>query len=72
MHKPSRSRHLRDEQSLEEKSLVGARFSPTLLPRPLPQRLGVSEFAAILPNKMGAILAIGGSLPTVVQKADGR
>ena len=33
---------------------------------------GVSEFAAILPSKMGAILAIGGSLPTVVQKADGR
>ncbi len=33
---------------------------------------GVSDFAAILPSKMGAILAIGGSLPTVVQKEDGR
>ncbi|CAN0113347.1 unnamed protein product [Ectocarpus sp. 12 AP-2014] len=32
---------------------------------------GVSDFAAILPSKMGAILAIGGSLPTVVQKPDG-
>ncbi|CAM9923557.1 unnamed protein product, partial [Hapterophycus canaliculatus] len=32
---------------------------------------GVSEFAAILPSNMGAILAIGGSLPTVVQKEDG-
>eukprot|EP00903_Cladosiphon_okamuranus_P005907 g5841.t1 len=32
---------------------------------------GVSDFAAILPTKMGAILAIGGSLPTVVQKEDG-
>lgn len=39
---------------------------------PTPGRAGVSDFAAILPSKMGAILAIGGSLPTVVQKADGR
>ncbi|CAM9337782.1 unnamed protein product [Choristocarpus tenellus] len=32
---------------------------------------GVSEFAAILPANMGSILAIGGALPTVVQKKDG-
>ncbi len=32
---------------------------------------GVSEFGAILPPGMGAILAIGSSIPTVVPNADG-
>ncbi|CAN0123803.1 unnamed protein product [Discosporangium mesarthrocarpum] len=32
---------------------------------------GVSEFAAILPANMGSILAIGGALPTVVERSDG-
>ncbi|KAG5174897.1 2-oxoacid dehydrogenases acyltransferase-domain-containing protein [Tribonema minus] len=32
---------------------------------------GVSDFGALLPSGAGSILAIGGALPTVVQRADG-